>query len=173
MTSRLRLESLLGYQSPHLFRGDTNFLQPDELQTVEAEVSTLVALTSMYADLPTIDVVGDVQVVPFVGIGFGAVRTKIGETVMSFPNKVTTVRANTHSDFAWLGTIGIAIEITPRMKLDLDWRYLDKGDIRTGRGFGRVEWRDGSRPTLPLDIAPTRAAMKARSLGLSIRFAFR
>ena len=39
------------------------------------------------------------------------------------------------------------------MTLDLAWRYTDLAEVRTGRGSGRVVWRDANREPLPLDFA--------------------
>ena len=46
------------------------------------------------------------------------------------------------------------------------------GASRTGRGAGRVVWRDGSREPLPLDLAATRARLASHGLRLSLRYAF-
>ena len=55
---------------------------------------------------------------------------------------------------------------------ELACRYTDLGEVRTGRGAGRVVWRDGSREPLPLDLAATRGRLKGPGLRLSLRFAF-
>ena len=58
------------------------------------------------------------------------------------------------------------------MTLDLAWRYTDIGEVHTGRGAGRVEWRDGSREPLPLNLAATQAKLAGHGLRLSLRYAF-
>ena len=54
--------------------------------------------------------------------------------------------------------------------LDLAWRYTDAGVIETGAGPGRVEWLDGSRDPVGLDLAPTQAPLRSHGLHLSLRY---
>ena len=93
IASPLRLEVRFDYR-PHLaFRGRANFLDPPLKQSVQADLSALSALLAVHADLPAFDVSGLGPLMPFVGAGAGVVRTKIGETRMTFPRTTTTVRA--------------------------------------------------------------------------------
>ena len=69
-------------------------------------------------------------------------------------------------------TAGLGISLGEQTTLDLAWRYTDYGVIETGAGRGRVEWRDGSREPLALDLAPTRAKLRSHGLRLSLRYAF-
>ena len=57
-----------------------------------------------------------------------------------------------------------------RATLDLAWRYTDAGVIETGAGPGRVEWLDGSRDPVGLDLAPTQAPLRSHGLHLSLRY---
>ena len=50
------------------------------------------------------------------------------------------------------------------MTLDLAWRYTDYGAVQTGKGGGRIVWRDGSRAPLELDLAPTKADLASHGL---------
>ncbi len=168
----LRLEARFGYRPRLAFRGRTNFLDPARKQSVEANLSTLSVLLVLNADLPTFDVPVIGPLAPFVGGGAGAVRTRIGATRMTFPRTTTTVPGDRHADVAWVATAGVAAVLTRRTTLELAWRYTDLGEVRTGRGTGRVVWRDGSREPLPLDLAATRARIRGHGLGLAVRFTF-
>ena len=55
-----------------------------------------------------------------------------------------------------------------RTTLELAWRYTDFGTVVSGRGAGRVVWRDASRDPLPLDLAETRADLASHGLHVSI-----
>ena len=46
----------------------------------------------------------------------------------------------------------------------------DAGVIETGAGPGRVEWLDGSRDPVGLDLAPTQAPLRSHGLHLSLRY---
>ena len=69
-------------------------------------------------------------------------------------------------------TAGVATALNERTTLDLAWRDTDLDAVHTGRGDGRVVWRDGSREPRLLDLAATRARFRSHGLGLSLRYAF-
>ena len=171
-TRALRLEVLAAYRPRLAFRGRANFLEPMRKQSVEAKVSTLSALLAVHVDLPAAGVVKIGPLEPFVGVGAGVVRTRIGETTMTFPRTTTTVPGAERTEFAWMVTAGVAAVLNARTTLELAWRYSDLGEVRTGRGAGRVVWLDGSREPLPLDLAATRARLGNHGLRLSLRYAF-
>ena len=124
-------------------------------------------MLAAYVDLP-----GTGSFRPFIGAGAGAVRTRIGETRMTFPKTTTVVPGGSRTGFAWMLTAGVAKALGEHVTLDLAWRYTDSGFVRTGRGMGRVVWRDGSREPLPLDLAATRAKLTSHGLRLSLRYSF-
>ena len=83
---------------------------------------------------------------------------------MTFPATTTTVPGGSRTGLAWMVTGGVGMAVGERAILDLAWRYTDLGKVRTGRGPGRVVWRDGSREPLPLDLAPTEARLKGHGI---------
>ena len=91
---------------------------------------------------------------------------------MTFPRTTTIVPGARRIDFAWMLTAGLSAALDERATLEFAWRYTDLGELRTGRGAGRVEWRDGSRAPLPLDLGATRARLRGHGLRLSLRYAF-
>ena len=111
-----RLEVLVEYRPRFVFEGRANFLEPTRLQSVAADISSISGMLAAYVDLPGAGLPGFGPFRPFIGAGFGAVRT--------------------------------------------------------GRGGGRVVWRDGSREPLSLDLAATRAKLASHGLRLSLRYAF-
>ena len=168
----LRLELLAEYRPRLAFEGRANFLDPGRQQSVAAELSSLSAMLAAYVDLPGLTLPGIGPIIPFLGAGVGAARTRIGETRMTFPRTTTVVPGTSRTDFAWMLTAGVAVALNERMTLDLAWRYTDIGEVHTGQGAGRVVWRDGSRGPLPLDLAATRAKLASHGLRLSLRYAF-
>ena len=91
---------------------------------------------------------------------------------MTFPRTTTVVPGARRTGLAWMLTAGGAVALGERATLDLAWRYSDLGEVRTGRGEGRVVWRDGSREPRPLDLVATRANLASHGLVLSVRYAF-
>lgn len=164
---------ILAESRPRLaFEGVANFLDPARRQSVSAEVSSVSAMLGVYVDLTQVGLPTLGRFSPFVGVGVGAARTRIGETRMMFPRTTTVVPGARRTDAAWMLTAGVATALGERLTLDLAWRYSDLGEIRTGRGEGRVLWRDGSREPLLLDLAATRANLKGHQFQLSLRRAF-
>ena len=134
--------------------------------------ASVAAMLAGFVDLPALGVPRIGPFAPFVGAGAGVVRTRIGETRMTFPRTTTIVPGARRTDFAWMATAGVAAALNKRTTLELAWRYTDLGTVRTGRGDGRVVWRDGSRDPLPLELAATRAELRSHGLRLSLRHTF-
>lgn len=168
----LRVEIQLEYRPRLAFEGVANFLEPGRRQSVSAEVSSVAAMLGAYVDLTGLGLPRLGRFSPFVGVGVGAARTRMGETRMMFPRTTTVVAGARRTDTAWMLTAGVATALSERSTLDIAWRYCDLGEIRTGRGEGRVLWRDGSREPLLLDLAATRAKLKGHQIQLSLRYAF-
>ena len=167
-----RLEVVVEYR-PHLaFDGRANFLEPERRQTVTADLSSVSAMLAGFLDLPGLGLPKLGPFDPFVGVGAGLVRTRIGETRMMFPRTTTMVPGARRTAFAWMVTAGVATVLSARTTLDLAWRYTDLGTVHTGPGEGRVIWRDGSREPRLLDLAATRARLRSHGFRLSLRFAF-
>ena len=171
-TRALRLEVAAEYRPRLAFEGRANFLEPGRRQSVAADLSSLSAMLAAYVDLPGLGVPRLGPFSPFVGAGVGAARTGIGETRMTFPRTTTIVPGAGRTGVAWMVTAGLSTALSERTTLDFAWRYTDLGEVRTGRGEGRVVWRDGSREPLLLDLAATRAKLRSHGLRLSLRYAF-
>ena len=167
-----RVEILVEYRPRFAFEGRANFLAPERRQSVTADLSSVSGMLAAYVDLAELGLPKPGPFAPFAGAGVGAVRTRVGETRMTFPATTTIVPGASRTDLAWMVTAGVAAALDERVTLDLAWRYTDLGKVRTGRGAGRVVWRDGSREPLPLDLAPTRARLASHGIRLSLRYAF-
>ena len=167
-----RLEVLVEYRPRFSFKGHANFLEPARRQSVAADLSAVSGMVAGYVDLPGLGLPKIGPFGPFIGAGVGIVRTRIGETRMTFPRTTTIVPGASRVGLAWMLTAGVAVALGERATLDLAWRYSDLGEVRTGRGEGRVVWREGSREPLPLDLAATRANFASHGLLLSVRYAF-
>lgn len=167
-----RFEVEMEYRPRLAFDGRTNFLAPERRQTVTADLSSLSAMLAGFVDLSELGLPKLGPFEPFVGAGVGLARTRIGETRMMFPRTTTIVPGASRTGFAWMVTVGVATALSERVTLDLAWRHTDLGTVRTGRGEGRVVWRDGSREPRLLDLAATRARLGSNGLRLSLRYAF-
>ena len=168
----LRFEALLEYSPKLAFRGKANYLSPTTRQSVEADLSKFTGMAALYADLPMLGMMNSNPVHPFVGAGIGAVRTKIGETHMTFPVTTTIVPGHSRTDFAWMISAGVATVIDESTTFELAWRYTDFGEVRTGTGTGQIVWRDGNRDPQILNLLPTSARLRSHGVRFSIRRSF-
>ena len=167
----VRLEALLTSRPRFTFDGHANFLAPDREQSVSVDLSSLSGILAVYVDLPGVGVrppLGPLS--PFVGGGLGATRVASGETRLTFPKTRTLVPGTRRTALTWRLTAGLGMSWGERATLDLAWRYTDAGVIETGAGPGRVEWLDGSRDPVGLDLAPTQAPLRSHGLHLSLRY---
>ncbi|MCY4451404.1 MAG: outer membrane beta-barrel protein [Immundisolibacterales bacterium] len=168
----LRLEAGLAYRPTFSFQGEANFLERGRRQEVSVDASSISAMLAAYLDLPGLGMPRLGPFSPFVGGGIGVSRIETDETHMEFPRTRTIVPGGHRTDFAWMLVAGLAVSAGERTTLELAWRYADFGTVETGRGTGRVVWRDASREPLPLDLAETRASLASHGLHLSLRYAF-
>ena len=168
----LRLEAGLHYRPSFSFEGRANFLAPERRQAVSVDASAVSAMLAAYLDISGLGMPRLGRLSPFVGAGIGVSRIDTGETRMDFPRTMTIVPGGHRTDFAWMLTAGVASSLGERTTLEVAWRYMDLGAATTGRGAGRVVWRDGSREPLPLDLAETRAELTSHGLHASLRYSF-
>ena len=168
----LRLEVVVSHRPRAAFAGRANFRQTTGRQTVSADVSALAGMLAAYLDLPALGLPRLGPFGPFVGGGLGLSRIAIGETRMAFPRTTTVVPGGRRLGLAWMPAAGVAAALGPRVTLDVAWRYTHLGAIDTGRGAGRIAWRDGSREPLEIALAETTADLAGHGLSVAVRYAF-
>ena len=172
----LRLEAFVSYRPNISFEGRANFRQTSDRQEVSADLSALSGMLVGYVDLPGLglprlgSLLGSPR--PFVGAGGGLSRIEIDATRMEFPRTTTIVPGGKRVNLAWMLAAGIAAPLGERAMVEVAWRYTDHGVTETGRGKGRIVWRDGSRAPLELDLAETRARLEGHGLVISLRYPF-
>ena len=168
----LRVEAALAYRPSFSFEGHANFLTPGRRQEVSVDVSSVSAMLSAYLDVAELGMPRPGSFRPFIGGGIGVSRISTSDMHMEFPRTRTIVPGGRRTDFTWMLAAGLAMSVDERPTLALAWRYTDLGTVETGRGAGRVVWRDGSQEPIPLDLAETRAELRSHGLHLSVRYAF-
>ena len=170
----LRLEAGMQYRPDFSFDGRANFtqLEPDARRDVTAELSSLSGMLAAYLDIGELLLFHYAPFGPFVGVGGGLSRIEIGETRMDFEKTSTIVPGGDHVGFSWMLTAGVSVSISPRMMLDVGWRYTDHGAVETSSGEGRIVWRDGSREPLELSLDKTRGHLRSHGLNASLRYTF-
>ena len=122
-------------------------------------------------DIPAIGAPGQGSLSPFLGGGMGAVRTGSGEAPISSWDIGPFVPGASKVGTAWMVTAGVAATLSARATVELSWRYNHSGEAKTGRGSGRVEWRERGRP-IPTNLAPTGVEAKSHGVRLSLHYGF-
>lgn len=96
-----------------------------------ADVSVLTGLVNVYYDIPT---GGALR--PFVGAGIGFSRNHISDISYTLNGgALDREQSETKTNFAWALTAGAAYAVTDKMLLDLAYRYVDVGDVKTSGRF--------------------------------------
>ena len=95
------------------------------LDTYSSNIASAVFLANGYVDLGTW-----YGVTPYIGAGVGLAHNHMG--AMTDVGVGTGYAADRSSDnFAWAAMAGLAFSVTPNLKLDLGYRYLDMGSVRS------------------------------------------
>ncbi|MGE0233260.1 MAG: outer membrane protein [Flavobacteriaceae bacterium] len=133
-----------GYQFNSWFRADltAEYRLPENIHawgpcacvgntSHNVDIESWVFLANGYVDLGTWR-----SITPYVGAGIGWARHEAGTflndgTVIP-PSGVTSLSGNTDWTFVYALMAGAAVDISPNMKLDFGYRYIDLGSARSG-----------------------------------------
>lgn len=167
--SATRLEVLFDYQPRSEFSGDANFLALHRQQSVVAHLASISGIGAIFRDIdgPSVGKLGELEF--SVGAGVGLARNAISQTLMSFPATQTEVPGDVSIDVAIMVGAGIGLKLNDRSTLELSWRYMDRGEVQTAEGIGRVYFRSQKRLPIVLDLAETQSEVAKHSLRISIR----
>lgn len=165
---RIRTELRLDVRPRLDFAGDANFLAVDGEQPVDADGSALALFAVVLVDLSDVG-----PLTPFLGAGLGASSLRTGEVTYRFPGlgdeAVTVIRGGDHTSMAHLLTAGLSWPLGERTVLELAYRYVDLGELRTDAGRATIVRSSG---TFELDIAGTLLAVRAHGVELGLRYRF-
>ncbi len=99
--------------------------------TFATKVNTLTAMANLYYDLGKFR-----NFVPYVGVGLGVARHNMGDVSFSLiaGSPVNNLQGSEQTNFAWSLMAGTAYQISERAILDVGYRYIDMGDVKSERG---------------------------------------
>ena len=167
--STMRYELLFEYRPRFKFNGEANFISdPTREESVRARLSSLSAMVAAFVDLDRSKSANS----PFVGIGIGMARNRVGATTMTFPTTMTILPGNSSSDLAWMVTAGFGVALDERSTLEVAWRYTDLGRVQTGTGTARRLGRSTGTIQRSWLTAPTQARITGHGLRVSVRRPF-
>ncbi|MCY3688924.1 MAG: porin family protein [Gammaproteobacteria bacterium] len=186
--SAFRLQLEYGLTRDVEYSGNTNYDNSGELQPSTAILDTRQVLVAAFRDFPPWEYAPDRVVRPFLGVGAGFTKFRLGNYRQRFPDPpnpdgplrrgpggeipYTALPPGSDRNFTYMLTAGIAIPVGEHAELDLSYRYADAGEIHTN--IGEIEIvryrRNGSRREIPVPINETSADFRTHSLSLSLRF---
>lgn len=105
----------------------------DDGTVVNAKVKTSVTdiLATAYIDMNV-----GLPVTPYVGFGLGSTNNKIGTVVYNNANGAfATVDGAKTQALAWTGTVGASYSVIPNFDIDLGYRYVGAGKVKSGANF--------------------------------------
>lgn len=164
-----RLELNYDYAGNHAFSGQANFLSVRGPEPVSGSLDTHTLLLRVVRDIDF----GWERVTPWIGLGAGWVRHRMGSATYEFPGlspgALTLMPGGDRDDLAWRLDLGVAIRLDRRLTLDVGWYYADLGWMRTDAGPAAIVRARGARV---LEIDGIHAPVRVQGAQLGLRYAF-
>lgn len=119
--------SALKYQGTIVTPGDTT-----------AKIQSTTALFNGYLDLGTW-----YRITPYIGGGAGAAYTRVSDYSSTGAPPFTGDADKNQWGFAWAAMAGIAYPVSHNIQIDLNYRYLNIGNVKTGNdSFGDMTFKN-------------------------------
>jgi opacity protein-like surface antigen len=130
----VRTDVTVGYLAPLNYQGTVA-----TAGDVSAKISALSALFNAYIDLGTW-----YGVTPYIGAGVGSAYMRVSDFTSAAAPPFT---GGDHSQWnlAWAAMAGLGYAISPQLTIDIGYRYLGFGNVKTGAdAFGAMTFKDVS-----------------------------
>jgi opacity protein-like surface antigen len=128
----LRTDVTIDYHAP--LKYDGSVATPGD---VTAKISALGALFNGYIDLGTW-----YGVTPYIGAGAGVAYLRASDYASTVAPPFSGGDHN-QWNFAWAGMGGLGYAVSPNLMVDLGYRYIDFGDVKTDADlFGAMTFKD-------------------------------
>ena len=124
-----------------------------------ANVDSLVGMLNGYLDLAGLAPYAFGMFQPYLDAGVGAASNHLATMDSSFGTG--TIAGDTRTSFAWGMGAGVGYPIAPNTTLDVAYKYLDLGEMRTGT-------TDGAGAA----ITPLKADLHTHTVTMGLRFGF-
>jgi len=132
-TDWVRTDVTIDYASQLKYRG--TIVTPDD---TTAKIQSTTALFNGYLDLGTW-----YRITPYIGGGVGAAYTRVSDYSSTGAPPFAADSDRNQWGFAWALMGGIAFPISHNMQIDLGYRYLNIGNVKTGSdAFGEMTFKN-------------------------------
>ena len=129
----LRTDLTVDYTAPQEYRGTV--ATPDD---TKAKIRTIAALFNGYIDLGTWS-----TLTPYIGAGAGAAYVRAYDYSSTLAPPLTPVPPHNQWNFAWALMAGVGWQVAPNLMIDVGYRYLNVGDVRTeSDAFGAMTFKN-------------------------------
>jgi opacity protein-like surface antigen len=131
--------------------------------TFDPKTEANTGMVNAYYDLPFM--IAD-RVRPYVGGGIGRSRNKVNNINWQDPGFAGQLPGGSNTDTAWQLTLGADVRLTRNWVIDVGYRYMDLGKIRTNAGAATGgEPFNASNFTTPLE-----GKLRANELMFNVRY---
>jgi opacity protein-like surface antigen len=117
----LRTDVTIDYGAPMKYRG--TIATPDD---VTAKITAASVLFNGYIDLGTW-----YRATPYIGAGAGTAYLRTFDYASTAAPPFTGGLSQTQWNFAWAGMAGVAYAVSPNILVDVGYRYINFGDVKT------------------------------------------
>jgi opacity protein-like surface antigen len=158
-----RVDGTFGYAPSLGFSGNSN--DPTNPFSFSADVRPLIGMVNGYVDIAGLmpGKFGIFQ--PFLLGGVGVSINRFSGGSVAGPGFTQTVSDNTNTAFAWGVGAGVGIPINDNVTIDLTYKYLDLGEVKSGNLV--------TDPVLgPVSIAGIENHLQLHTIMLGLRFAW-
>jgi opacity protein-like surface antigen len=139
----LRTDLTLDYTSPMKYTG--TIVSSDD---TSAKIEAVTALINGYIDLGTW-----YGFTPYIGAGIGASRLNVYDFTSTAAPPFTGGLSRSQWNFSWALTGGVGYVIAPNLTLDVNYRYVNFGDVTTASdAFGAMSLRNLSANEIRVGI---------------------
>lgn len=125
----------------------------------KGSVDSLAGLVNVYVEPVRFGVLR-----PYVGGGVGFARNEVGDVSVNVLGYNGTLIGGTNTSFAWQGSAGIGLDITPNLTVDIGYRYMDMGEGKTGSHVDFGLWTQ--------DNWVSKGYLRAHEVQLGVRYQF-
>ena len=124
VTQNVRVDATIEYRSAFDVEGVAD---PDVIDSLsqDTNVQSFVGLFNAYWDIANYN-----GVTPYIGGGIGFAHNQIDDIFIAESGFVT--QGGETTEFAWALMAGLAFDISPDLILDVGYRYIDLGDVKSG-----------------------------------------
>ena len=125
----------------------------DATQKYTADVESLAVFINGYFNAQPLSII-QTSVTPYLGVGVGFSRNKMGAvdiTQVSDGVSLGNAASNTETEFAYKLALGTLINLSDSVSVDLNYQYVDLGNIKSGTN---LSWdsRDMNSPFIGPEI---------------------